>query len=430
MNNQDMPVTRILAPRVIPFVLSVEAMRMRQLIRCMHSRTALTLACAGLGASVVLAGCGGGSGGGTGTGTAHVMLADSPACGYDHVYVTVDHVEISSDGNSWTTIPVSASLGRIDLLNLTNGALLSLGEAPLSAGTYQQVRLVLKANGNAAPWANSVVLTGSATETALKTPSGQQSGYKIIGPFTVQGGTLADLVLDFNACKSIVVAGASGQYLLKPVVTAIAEVVSGSISGTTTPSSRVYAEQQSNTGPVVVTGTVADPTTGAFTLSPILQSSAGGNVDVVIVPPAPTSGTAGNATNIVQDVPVFAGGTTSIDTVSPHATTINTASGTVNVSGSPGAANLVADQTVTSTTRTYEIASTATTTGPYSIPLAASGPWLGTYSTPLPITFTQDTATTDAGIYSITATDAAGTSSTQSANVSAVPVTVNFTLAP
>lgn len=387
------------------------------------------------GLALGLAACGGGGGGSTAstppTGTASVQLTDSPACGYDHVYVTVDHMEISTDGNTWTIIPVSSTVAQpIDLLNLTNGTLLSLGEAPLTAGTYQQVRLVLKANGSSAPWANAVVLTGSANQTPLTTPSGQQSGYKIVGPFTVQVGTLADLVLDFNACKSIVVAGTSGQYLLKPVITAITQTVSGSISGIARAGSRVLAEQQSSTGPVIITGTVADPTTGAFTLSPIQESSVGGTVDVVIVPPAPTSGTAGYVTDIVQNVPVTASGTTSIGSITPAASTINTASGTITVSGSSGAANLVADQTVTSTSRAYEIAETATTTGPYSIPLAASGPGLGTYSTTLPIVFTPDTATTDAGIYNIIATDAAGTISPQSSNVSSASATLNFTLTP
>ncbi len=380
---------------------------------------------------LALAGCGGGgAAGGASSGSLDMLLADSPACGYDHVFVTVDHVEISSDGNTWTTLAVNSGLGRIDLLNLTNGTLLSLGQAPLAAGTYQQVRLVLKANGNSAPWSNALVLTGSTSETPLVTPSAQQSGYKIIGPFTVQAGTLADLVLDFNACKSIVVAGASGKYLLKPVVTAIAESVSGSISGTAKPGSQVYAEQQSGTGPVIVTGTVADATTGVFTLSPILESSAGGTVDVVIVPPAPASGTAGYATDIVQAVPVTAGATTNVGTFTPAASTINTVSGTVMVSGLPGAANLVADQTVTSTSRTYELSATATTSGSYSIPLAASGPWLGTYSATLPISLSQDTAPADAGIYGITATDAAGTSSAQSANVSTGSALLNFIMSP
>jgi len=387
---------------------------------------------AGLTGLLFLASCGGGGGGAasdTATGTLSVSLTDSPACGYDHVYVTVDHVEISSDGTKWTTIPVSTGIGRIDLLNLTNGAMLTLGQAPLAAGTYQQVRLVLSANGSTAPWANSLVLTGATTEAALTTPSGQQSGYKILGPITVKPGTLADLVLDFNACKSIVVAGASGKYLLKPVVTAIATVVSGSISGTTMPGSQIYAEQQSSPGPVIVTGTVAD-TNGSFTLSPILQSSSGGTVDVVIVPPAPKSGTAGFATDIVRDVPVTAGATTSIGALTTPASTINTASGTVTVSGTPGAAILVAHQTVSSTSRTYEIGTSATVSGPYSIFLAATGPWLGAYSAALPITLTQDTAVADVGKYSITATDAAGISSSQSVDVSAGSKSVDFSLSP
>lgn len=358
------------------------------------------------------------------------MLADSPSCGYDHVYVTVDHVEVSSDGNSWTTLPVSSSLGRIDLLNLSNGALISLGQTPLTAGTYQQVRLVLVANGSAAPWANAIVLSGTGTEIPLKTPSGQQSGYKIKGPFTVPAGSMADLVLDFNACKSIVVAGGSGQYLLKPVVTAIAELVAGEIAGTTLAGSHVYAEQQSSAGPVVVTGTVADPTTGAFMLWPLEQSSSGGPVDVVIVPPPPASGTAGFATYIVQDVPVTAGSTTSLGTLtSLAASSIYAVSGNVTVAGSAGAANLVADQTDSAAGRTYEIAETATTSGAYGFALAASGPWVATYATSSMV-FAQDTAVSDAGMYSITATDAAGTYATQPANVSAGPAVLDFALSP
>ncbi len=343
------------------------------------------------------------------------------------MYVTVDHTEITADGNNWTTVPVNAGTGRIDLLNLDNGALLSLGSAPLAAGTYQQVGLVLAANGNSPPWANALVLAGASTEIALKTPSAQQSGYKINGPFTVQPGTVADLILDFNACKSTVVAGASGQYLLKPVVTAIAQVVSGSVTGTTVPGSRVYAEQQSSAGPVIVNGTIADATSGAFTLSPILESSAGGAVDLVVVPPA----TARSATGIIQDVPVTAGSATSVGTVVPRLSlAVNAVSGIVDVPGVPGAANLAADQHVTATGRTYELASASTTTGTYSFLLPAVGPSYGSYGTSLPIPLTTDTAVADAGIYGITATDAAATLATQSANLSSGPITLDFALSP
>lgn len=396
----------------------------------------------GVFAALFLAACGGGGGGGTAMGSVNVHLTDAPSCGYEHVYITVDHIEISSNGNSWATIPVSSSVAQpIDLPNLTNGVLVTLGQAPIPAGTYQQVRLVLKANGGSAPFANSLVLTGSTTPIALTTPSAQQSGYKILGPFTVQAGTTTDLVLDFNACKSIVVAGASGKYLLKPVVTATAQAVSGTISGFALAGSQVsaYAEPAGTfiTGTFVPTGSAS----GQFNLGPILESNAapGSSVDVVIVPPA----TSGQGTIVIQGVPVAASNTTWISpsdgtsyfngTLST-ASIINAASGTVTVAGSPGAANLAANQTVTSTTRTYEIAAniSAPLTGIYSLPLAASGPWLGTYSgiiTTTPIPLTQDTAVTDAGVYSIVASDALSTSAPQSANVSAGAVTgLNFFL--
>ena len=319
--------------------------------------------------------------------------------------------------------------------------MLTLGQAPLPAGTYQQVRLVLKANNGSAPFANSLVLTGSATPIPLKTPSAQQSGYKILGPITVQAGAPTDLVLDFNACKSIVVAGASGKYLLKPVVRATAQVVSGTISGFALAGSRVsaYAEPAGTliTGTVVPTGSPS----GQFNLGSILQTSAtpGSSVDVVIVPP-PASG---QATIVIQGVPVTAGNTTWIspsdgtsyfNATPTTASVLNTASGTVTVAGSPGAANLVASQTVTSSVRTYEIAATTSdsVTGTYSFSLAASGPWLGTYSgviTTTPIALTQDTAITDAGIYSIVASDSLTASAPQSADVSLGPVTnLNFAL--
>ena len=85
-------------------------------------------------------------------GTVKVSLTDAPACGYDHVYVTVSKVSVNTqtDGSgSWVDTDLAAPK-KIDLLNLTNGALESLGEAPLAAGNYPQVRLILAPNGRLA----------------------------------------------------------------------------------------------------------------------------------------------------------------------------------------------------------------------------------------------------------------------------------------
>lgn len=373
----------------------------------------------------LIAACGGGSDGGTAsTGTLSVAMTDAPACGFDHVFVTVNKVRVNASASAadtdagWTDIAL-ATPQKVDLLSLTNGVLTDLGSAPLPAGQYQQLRLVLSPN-QGGTLANSVVPTGSTTEQPLSTPSGTQSGYKIIQPFTVQPNTLVDLVLDFNACKSIVQQG-NGGYSLKPVVTATPTVVSGSITGyvpAAQAGATVYAEQNGQ----VIRGTVAD-STGKFVLSPLIQSSSNGTYDVVVVDNA----SPGHATGIISAVPVTASATTTVSTSTapiplPSSTT-NTVSGTVTASAQ---ATLRALQTINSVS--YEIASANaySDTGAYSLALPAAAPLIGTYSPTLPITLSPVSSV--AGQYSVQATSATGATQSVPENVSAGSQSnVNFT---
>jgi hypothetical protein len=152
----------------------------------------------------VLAACGGGGGEASGSGTLRLALTDAPSCGYDKVNVTVERVRVhqsstaaDTDGG-WVDL-VQDTPQRVDLLTLTNGLLMELGQTRLTAGTYRQLRLVLADNTVLNPMANSVVPTGG-TEVALKTPSAQQSGLKIRVNIDVATDQLADVVLDFDAC--------------------------------------------------------------------------------------------------------------------------------------------------------------------------------------------------------------------------------------
>ena len=366
-----------------------------------------------------LAACGGGggdnSGTGTGTGTLHVAMTDAPSCGFDHVYVTVTKVRVNASSSAgdtdggWTDITLP-SPQKIDLLSLTNGVLTDLGRAPLAAGQYQQIRLVLAQNqGNTV--ANSVVVSGTTAEQSLATPSATQSGYKIIQPFTVQANTLVDLVLDFNACKSIVARG-NGTYSLKPVVTAIPMVVSGSIAGyvsTAEAGATVYAEQNGH----VIRGTVAD-SSGQFILSPLVQSSSNGNYDVVIVDNRQPNG---HANGVIHAVPVTAGAKTTIATsaapITLPSSAVNTISGTVTASAQATMRGLQNDGV-----GSYEVTSTNANldTGAYTLAAPAVATLTGTYNGSLPVALSQSAAAT--GGYIVEADSASGATQSTGVNVS------------
>lgn len=195
-------------------------------------------------AALFVAACGGGGDSAGGTGTLRTAMTDAPSCGYDNVFVTVDRIRVnnsasaSPDGEGWSEI-VLEQPRQIDLLDLQNGVIEELGQVTLPVGRVQQVRFVLVDNATADPAdidfdpdadttraPNHVVFSAGGFED-LKTPSGQQSGVKINVGIDVAEGQVADLLIDFDACKSVVEAGASGNYLLKPVLTAIPRLSSG-----------------------------------------------------------------------------------------------------------------------------------------------------------------------------------------------------------
>jgi len=251
----------------------------------------------GLLAMLVVA-CGGG-GGGPGIGTVRVSLTDAPSLDYDEVWVTVERVRLHRDDTApdgatgWIELPLSPAR-RIDLLQLQNGLVDALGQGTLPAGRYTQVRLVL----SGAPGANQVLVRGETVLRNLTTPSAQQSGLKLIHPFDVGDGQLVDLLLDFDASRSVVRAGNSGQYILKPVIRVLpvagAARVTGSLPLADAALGATASLQRFDpvTGTVdVARATVVDRASGQFTLAPV----APGQYALVVVIP-------GRATQVVQAV--------------------------------------------------------------------------------------------------------------------------------
>jgi Domain of unknown function (DUF4382) len=272
------------------------------------SNTPLTLCLAAAAGAALVAACGGGGGSNDATGTMRLALTDAPACGYDRVWVTVEKVRVHKSGsaddtdNGWSEVAL-ATPQRIDLLEYTNGATLPLGQTQLPAGTYTQMRLVLSANGNSAPYANAIDPTGDEPETALDTPSGQQSGLKFNVNMTVPENQVADFVLDFDACRSFVRAGNSGKFLLKPVIRVIpvlsdaGQRIVGYVDQDLANGDTLVSAQQ---GGVVIKSTPPDAD-GRFVLYPVPE----GTYDLVITAP-------GRANAVMTGVPVVLSSITTV----------------------------------------------------------------------------------------------------------------------
>ena len=390
-------------------------------------RAAATLA---LASALAITACGGGGGESGASGTLGVSLTDAPACGFDAVNVTVSTVRVHASSSAtendagWVDILVNR---KINLLELNNGVLDKLGEVPLRPGQYTQLRLVLDPNTGAG-LANSVVISGQSNETPLITPSAVQSGIKLVHEFTVVAGQRADLLLDFDACKSVVRRG-NGNYALKPVIQSIPFVLNG-IDGFVDPAllaDGVTVTAQQNGA--IVRSTAPNATTGEFFLARLPV----GSYDVVL--------TANDrASAVITAVPVTS--TTSASVVSTigapivlPASASNTVSGTaiLNPTSATEVAYVQALQTVGSSTpvatvRWVAANDSATPAGSYALSLPIAAPLLGQYSSSLPIGLVAQTAR--AGLYSIVAVAMGYQIQTVNVDISGAGATQDFVLAP
>lgn len=193
---------------------------------------------------------------GNGTGTMVVKLHDAPV-DYDEVNISVARVEVNnseSEDQGWTVI--SEPNETYNILELVNGNFEVLADAELEPGTYKQIRLILNNE-------NTVVIDGDTFN--LFVPSGAQTGLKLNIDAEIIEGIVYTLLLDFDANRSVVPTGATGQYNLKPVIRATNEAISGNIQGSVLPiesRATVYAIQESDT----LSTTYADESTGEFML--------------------------------------------------------------------------------------------------------------------------------------------------------------------
>lgn len=205
-----------------------------------------------------------------------VELTDAPG-DFDAVYIDIQSVRVhleedieadsddEAENEGWVTInddPI-----RVDLLELRNGNTIQLGEEELDAGEYHQIRFILGSD-------NEVVVDGEPFP--LKTPSAQQSGLKLNIDADIEDGETYNLLVDFDAGRSIVQTG-NGMYILKPVLRAVNLEETGSISGAIEPAEVQTSVMAVANGDTLSTLSEED---GEFSILGVTQ----GNYDVIFDP--------------------------------------------------------------------------------------------------------------------------------------------------
>ena len=203
---------------------------------------------------------------GTSTGQLTVRLTDAPFPFSDVSQVDVFIVRVDAkkaeptdaeaadegDMGGWTTIASPDAL--VNLLDLAGGKTMNLGAATLATGTYNGFRLIIDPT-------KSMLTLADGTHPDVKFPSAAQSGIKVILDEPIQltqDGSV--MTLDFDVGSSFVMRGnnAKNGFIFKPVVHAVAQDVTGSVTGSVRANSATGAGVSGATVEVLTAGSLID----------------------------------------------------------------------------------------------------------------------------------------------------------------------------
>lgn len=349
------------------------------------------------------------------SGRLSLSLTDAATDQYKAVYVTIREVAVHAEDDmedGWTVVATPNK--TYDLLALTNGVREQLALVDLSAGHYTQLRLmigdvaesgagVVNILGAAHPFANYVIDDHDEIHD-LKIPSGFQTGIKIVQGFDINENGTTELILDFSASESVVVAGRSGKYLLKPTIKVLSESFASIIAGTVTNGADSTAIPGALVSAQVYDDTAADPK-DMIVVRASTVSAETGSYKIFIAP-----GTYNVVATKAGFAPLPAGVTTEADMVLTQDFALvavadsGTVAGTVTIAGGSDEAfaTLSFRQTITVGTTEFkvEVGSVNVANGqPYSVVLPVGTyqvvAWsLGRATQSLDVVVTKDTTTT------------------------------------
>lgn len=142
----------------------------------------------------------------SGTSQLTIKMKDAPG-DFQQVNVEILEIQVHNSSTGWSTLPTNQ--GIYDLLTLQDSVtavLVNSGAFP--SGQTSQLRMILGEN-------NTVMVDSVIYD--LKTPSAQQSGLKINVKTDFLPNETYEILLDFDAEKSVVKQG-NGKFNLKPVL--------------------------------------------------------------------------------------------------------------------------------------------------------------------------------------------------------------------
>jgi hypothetical protein len=152
----------------------------------------------------------------------NISMTDAPG---PYEAVNIDLKEVKVTGNDGIEVILNVNAGVYNLIDFSDGAEALIATGELGIDSLQQIRLILGPD-------NTIVVNGETFP--LSTPSAEQSGLKLQVHEKLEAGVDYNILLDFDANKSIVKLG-NGGYKLKPVIRTIDTALSGAIKGSVTP---------------------------------------------------------------------------------------------------------------------------------------------------------------------------------------------------
>ena len=167
-----------------------------------------------------------------GTGILKLYLSDAPldAANGTGVYITINEIQYHMN-DQWITCEEFVGPKTCDLLELTGGNSSLLGELALPGGHYNQIRFMLnipEMGQNPANLGCYVEFADNSTQP-LFVPSGNATGYKAVGEFTVPSNGTVEVTADFDVRKAVHLAGS--HYILRPTIRLVVNNEAGRISG-------------------------------------------------------------------------------------------------------------------------------------------------------------------------------------------------------